>query len=160
MNVNILKSCGHCMFLYGCKNKLPSLKQETLKIRRNWLVAKRQCLFTRLHSQTESLGHNPILLKTSNCLRLPAICLLRHYGFISLDTRYFIISCLCWSYVFPYLTKAVKLTRCILGWYSTDCMRMTFKLTGDAYVPVVPNVISKLNIFNLPALISRLYIHC
>lgn len=107
MIVNILKSFGHCVFLYGCKNKLPSLKQETLKIRRNWLVAKRQCLFTRLHSQTESLGHSPIL-KPSNCLRLPAICLLRHYGFISLDTRYFIISCLCWSYVFPYLTQSSK----------------------------------------------------
>ena len=94
INVNILKSCGYCRFLDGCKNKLPSLNQETLNIQRNWLVAKRLCLFTRLHSQTESLGHNPILLKTSNCLRLPGICLLRHYGFISLDTKYFIISCL------------------------------------------------------------------
>jgi len=111
INVNILDSCGHCRFLCGCENKLPSLNQETLDIGRNWLVAKRQCLFTRLHSQTESLGHNPILLKTSNCLRLPGICLRRHYGFISLDTKYFIISCLCWSYVFPYLTQSSKSTQ-------------------------------------------------
>lgn len=108
INVNILKSWGHCRVLYGCKNKLPSLNQETLDIRRNGLVAKRQCLFTRLHSHTESLGHNPILLKTSNCLGLPGICLPRHYGFISLDTKYFLISCLCRSYVFPYLTQSSK----------------------------------------------------
>lgn len=125
INVNILKSRGHCRFLYSCKNKLPSLNQETLVLRRNWLVAKRQCLFTRLHSHTESLGHNPILLKTSNCLRLPGICLLRHYGFISLDTKYFIISCLCWSYVFPYLTQSSKSNQFTASW--ADTIQIAYK---------------------------------
>lgn len=105
INVSI---CCHCRFLYDYKNKLPSLSQEILDKWKNCSVAKRQCLFTRLHGQTESLGHNPILLKTSNCLRVPGICLLRRSGFISLDTKYFIISCLCWSYVFPYLTQSSK----------------------------------------------------
>lgn len=123
--MNILKSRGHCRFLYGCKNKSLSLNQETFDIWRNGLVAKRQCLFTRLHRHTESLGHNPILLKTSNCLRLPGICLLRHYGFISLDTKYFIISCLCWSYVLPYLTQSSKSNQLTAS--LADTIRIAYK---------------------------------
>lgn len=32
IDVNILQSCDHCRLLYGCKNKLPSLKQESQSV--------------------------------------------------------------------------------------------------------------------------------
>lgn len=122
INVNILKSCEHCRFLYGCKNKLPSLNQETLDIWMNWVVAKRQRLFTRLHSQTESLGHNPILLKTSNCLRdLPAETLWFYFSWHKI-LHYFLSVLELWLSIFnPKQQK--QPTHCILGWYNTDCLQ-------------------------------------
>lgn len=118
------KSCGHWRFLYGCKNKLPSLNQETLAIQRNWFCKESVSLHKAVQSN-QVFGPQPY---SSRAIRLPQAA--RDLSaetfwvyFSSHKILHYFLSVLelCLSIFNPKQQK--QPARCILGWNNINCLQ-------------------------------------